>query len=224
MLEPAVTKTPVISEIESGWIEALRDGDEDVFGKLVDLHHGALVRFATSYVANASVAEEVVQETWVAFVQGLDRFEGRCSLKTWLFRTLINCCRSRRRKEVRSIPFSTAFDPDEVEPSSVPGDRFQASGPWAGHWAAAPRSFGADGERALLQRELLVRVEQAVQLLPPAQREVITLRDIEGFDAQEVCEVLDLTEANQRVLLHRARSKVRTALETYLHPDIAGPS
>jgi RNA polymerase sigma-70 factor (ECF subfamily) len=200
-------------------IDALRAGDEAVFGRLVDTYHAALVRLATQYVASSSVAEEVAQETWIAFVQGLDRFEGRSSLKTWLFRTLLNCARNRKRKEIRSVPFSQAFDPDEPASASVDSLRFRTQGPWVGHWAIAPRSFEIDGENALLQRELHARVQRAIEALAPAQREVISLRDIEGLSAEEVCEVLGVSEANQRVLLHRARSKVRAEVERYLHPE-----
>jgi RNA polymerase sigma-70 factor (ECF subfamily) len=207
---------------EAGWLEALRRGDEAVFGKLVDAHHASLVRVATQYVASTAVAEEVAQETWIAFVQSLERFEGRARLKTWLFHTLINCARNRKRKEIRSVPFSAAFDSEQPSAASVEPERFRTEGPWQGHWAVAPRSFGTDGERTLLQGELRLRIAQAIETLPPAQREVITLRDMEGMEAEEACAVLGLTEANQRVLLHRARSRVRAEVERYLHPELGG--
>lgn len=200
-------------------LAALRGGDEAAFGQLVEQHHASLVRVAMQYVASTSVAEEVAQETWIAFVQSLDRFEGRSSLKTWLFRTLLNCARNRKRKEVRSVPFSAAFDPDEPAAPSVDSARFRTQGPWVGHWAIAPRAFEIDGEHALLRRELTEHMRRAIDALPPPQREVISLRDIEGVNADDTCEILGISEANQRVLLHRARSKVRAEIERYLHAD-----
>jgi RNA polymerase sigma-70 factor, ECF subfamily len=214
--------TTQASDPEAGWLEALRLGDEAVFGKLVDAHHASLVRLATQYVSSAAIAEEVAQETWIAFVQSLPRFEGRARLKTWLFHTLVNCARNRKRKEIRSVPFSAAVDPGEDAAASVEPERFRTQGPWQGHWAVAPRSFGTDGERSLLQGELRARIQQTVDTLPPAQREVLTLRDLEGLSAEEACEVLGVSEANQRVLLHRARSRVRAAVERYLHPELGG--
>ena len=224
MGEPAAPQSvkTTASDSEAGWLEALRRGDEAVFAMLVDAHHGSLVRVATQYVASAAVAEEVAQETWIAFVQSLDRFEGRARLKTWLFHTLVNCARNRKRKEIRSVPFSAAFEPEQPAAASVEPDRFRSQGPWQGHWAVAPKSFGTDGERTLLQGELRLRIEQAIETLPPAQREVITWRDLGGMDAEEACDVLGLSEANQRVLLHRARSRVRAAVERYLHPELGG--
>jgi RNA polymerase sigma-70 factor, ECF subfamily len=216
-----LTERTMEHQRESGaeWLAALRSGDEAVFGRLVDAYHTAMVRLASHYVPDASVAEEVAQETWIAFLQSLDRFEGRSSLKTWLFRTLLNCARNRKRKEVRSVPFSVAFDPETPAAPSVDNARFQTQGPWQGHWAIAPRAFEIDGEHALLQQELSVRVQRALETLTPAQREVINLRDLEGWNAEETCEVLGISEANQRVLLHRARSKVRAELERYLHAE-----
>lgn len=194
---------------------ALRAGDEQAFGALVDAHHAAMVRVANQYVANAAVAEEVAQEAWIAFVGSLERFEGRSSLKTWLFSTLLNCARNRKRAEVRSVPFSALGSGDESGEPAIDESRFMASGVWTGHWSVAPRPFGEDGERRLLRGELRVQLEQAIATLPPAQREVLTLRDVEGFSGVEVSELLGLSEANQRVLLHRARGRVRSALESY---------
>jgi len=196
-------------------LTALRQGDETVFEAWVNQHHGALVRLAAHYVHDPAAAEEVAQETWIAFIQSLARFEGRASLKTWLFHTLLNCARNRKRRDVRSVPFSAIFDPDESAAPTVDPSCFLNQGVWAGHWAAAPRSFAQDGEDRLLQAELRQQLLLALETLPPAQREVITLRDVEGFTAEEVCDVLSLTEANQRVLLHRARARLRIAIETY---------
>jgi RNA polymerase sigma-70 factor (ECF subfamily) len=196
----------------------LRAGDERAFEALVAAHHAALVRLALQYVGGAAVAEEVAQETWLAFLQSLDRFEGRASLKTWLFRILLNCARSRRRAEVRSVPFSAAWptETDEPEPAAIERGRFLEGGVWAGHWSAPPKGLSEDGERKLLGGELRARLQAAIDQLPAAQREVIVLRDIEGLSGDEVCELLDISEANQRVLLHRARARVRSALELYL--------
>lgn len=194
---------------------ALRRGDEQAFGALVDAHHAAMVRFANQYVSNAAVAEEVAQEAWIAFLGSLERFEGRSSLKTWLFRTVLNCARNRKRAEVRSVPFSAVGAIDEAAEAVVDDRRFLDSGVWAGHWSIAPRPFGEDGERRLLRGELRERLEASLATLPPAQREVIALRDIEGFSGAEVSELLGISEANQRVLLHRARNRVRASLEAY---------
>lgn len=200
-------------------LAALRSGDEIAFSAFVDANHAALVRLAAQYVANASVAEDVAQETWVAFVQSLERFEGRSSLRTWLFRTLLNCARNRKRSELRSVPFSAISDFSDDEGPTVDPTRFRPDGVWAGHWAVVPRSFAQDGERMLLGEELRGIVQCAIDALPPAQREVITLRDVNDLDADEVCEVLGVSEANQRVLLHRARAKVREAIEAYVERE-----
>lgn len=200
-------------------VAALRAGDEQAFATLVDAHHAAMVRLAARYVASDSVAQEVAQEAWMAFLGSLARFEGRSSVKTWLFRTLLNCARNRKRAEVRSVPFSAVFDPDESAEPAVAESRFRADGPWAGNWAVPPRSFGEDGEGQLLRGELREQISAAVDTLPPAQREVITLCDIEGFSPQEAASVLGVSEANQRVLLHRARSRVRAELELYFQRE-----
>jgi RNA polymerase sigma-70 factor (ECF subfamily) len=197
---------------------ALRRGDERAFSLLVEQHHAALLRLAAQYVASAAIAEEVVQDTWITFVQGLDRFEGRSSLKTWLFGTLFNCARNRRRKEIRSVPFSSVWNPEEPGEPAFDPSRFRSEGTWAGNWVVPFKGFSDDAERRLLNGELEQQLRAAIDLLPAAQREVITLRDVEGFSAEEVCELLDLTEANQRVLLHRARARVRATLERYLAP------
>ena len=173
-----------------------------------------MLRIALLYVSSPSVAEEVVQETWLAVLTGLERFEGRSSLKTWLFRILTNKAKTRGQRERRTLPFSAlAADGDEGD-TAVDVDRF--FGPDsrnAGHWAVPPR--GVPEER-LLAAEARARIEAAIAALPPNQRAVITLRDVEGLSAEEACNVLGLSETNQRVLLHRARSKVRAAFERYL--------
>jgi RNA polymerase sigma-70 factor (ECF subfamily) len=188
-------------------VEALRAGDERVFEQLVRMYQGTLLRVAQMYVSSRSVAEEVVQETWLAVLNGIDRFEGRSSLKTWIFRILANRAKTRAQREGRTVPFSALGD---SEPAVEP-DRFDR-----GHWAAFPADWP---EARLLGDETLHVIEGAIESLPPTQRAVITLRDVQGWSAEEVRNVLELSETNQRVLLHRARSKVRGALEEYLVED-----
>jgi RNA polymerase sigma-70 factor (ECF subfamily) len=191
-------------------VAALRAGDESAFRELIAMYHAMLVRVARAYVPTQTAAEEVAADTWLAVLEGIDRFQERSSLKTWIFRILMNKAKTRGMRERRSLPFS-ALESDE---SSVDPDRFH--GPehrWPGHWAAPPQGFP---EERLLAAETREVVEQAIERLPPAQRAVISLRDIVGWDAEEVRNALTLSETNQRVLLHRARSAVRAALESYL--------
>ena len=196
-------------------INGLRAGDERVFAELVDRYHASLIRVAMRYVPSRAVAEEVVQETWIGVIEGIDRFEGRSTVKTWLYRILIYRARARGERERRTIPFS-ALEGDDSAPS-VPTERFRGSDAlWAGHWATPPQRWDGDAESRLMAGEAKGVVDEAIAGLPSAQREVITLRDLAQFTAAEVCDLLGVTEANQRVLLHRGRSKVRAALEQYL--------
>ena len=202
-------------------LEALRRGDEAAFVGLVTRLHGSLLRVAMGYVPSRAVAEEVVQETWLAVLQQLDRFEGRSSLKTWIFQILSNRAKTRAVQERRSVPFSSLGEQSgQADEPVVDPDRF--FGPdhrWAHHWASPPRSWQDVPEQRLLSKETRAHVERAIDALPAAQRTVITLRDVQGWASDEVCELLGLTEGNQRVLLHRARAKVRQALESYLAED-----
>jgi len=213
--EPALVQAAPVGDMRL--VEALRRGDESVFGELIERYQPALMSVATRYVGSRSVAEEVVQDTWVGLLRGIDRFEGRSSLKTWLFRILVNTAMSRSRNERRCVPFSalgsTAGEEDAVDP-----DRFidGADERWLGGWAAAPSDWATIPEERLLSAEMLEHVRRAIETLPARQREVIVLRDVEGWSSEEVREALTLSEANQRVLLHRARSKVRAALEREL--------
>ena len=192
-------------------IAALRAGDEASFSRLIDQYNGALLRLAMVYVTDRATAEDVVQETWIGLLQSLPRFEGRSSLKTWIFRILMNCARSRSRKDSRSIPFSAAFTTDDHDDTD-PEPRFRPGWlPGGGHWRSAPSRWQHDPEQHALSAETQAAVRQAVEDLPPHQREVITLRDIEGYGSDEVCNLLGLSDTNQRVLLHRARSRVRRA-------------
>jgi RNA polymerase sigma-70 factor (ECF subfamily) len=208
-----------VSEVrldDGSLVEALRRGDEKAFAALIERYHASLLRLALMYVATKEQAEDVVQETWIGVLNGIDKFEGRSSLKTWIFRILINRAKTKGVRESRSVPFSSlATEAEENEPSVDPA-RFQQHGRTAGAWSAPPESWEGIPEDRLLSAEARGVVDAAIAALPESQRAVITLRDVKGFSAQEACEVLGLSEANQRVLLHRARSKVRARLEDYL--------
>jgi RNA polymerase sigma-70 factor (ECF subfamily) len=198
-------------------VDGLRAGEEAAFAALVDRYGPAMLRLATTFVGSRAVAEEVVQETWVAVLQGVERFEGRASLKTWLFRILTNRAKTRGEREGRTVPFSSLAEAGEGGEPSVEPDRF--FGPdqrWTGHWTEYPHRWHDIPEERLLSSETREVIAAAIDLLPPTQRAVIRLRDVEGFASEEVCNVLQLSETNQRVLLHRARTKVRAALEDYL--------
>jgi RNA polymerase sigma-70 factor (ECF subfamily) len=197
---------------------ALRSGDRRAFLELVRRLHPSMMRIASLYVSNPALAEEVVQEAWLGVLRGLGAFEGRSSLRGWIFSIVANCARTRGSREARQVPFSAlAAEDDEGGPTVAP-ERFH--GPdhprWAGHWASAPQAWS---EERLLQAESCRVAQRAIAELPPRQREVITLRDVEGMESDEVCDLLGLSEANQRVLLHRARAKVRAALDAYLAAD-----
>jgi RNA polymerase sigma-70 factor (ECF subfamily) len=201
-------------------LAALRAGDEQAFAQLVHVYHGSLVRAARTYVRTAALAEEVAQDTWLAVIRGLDRFRGDASLKTWIFRILANQAKTRALREARSVPFSSIAGDDEDGPA-VDESRFLSLDhpDWPGHWAGAPASWRELPEERLVAGETLGRLREAIDGLPAKQRQVITLRDVEGWSADEVCALLGLSEGNQRILLHRARSKVRAALESYLAAD-----
>ena len=181
---------------------------------LVERYHSAMVRLAMSYVPSRTVAEDVAQEAWLGVLRGIDRFEGRSTLKTWIFRILVNRAKTRGERESRSVPFSS-LEVGGDEPSVDP-DRFP------GAWQAPPPSWGQEPDQKLISAEGRTMIEKAIETLPPAQRRVITLRDVHGLGAEEVRDLLDLTDGNQRVLLHRARSKVRQLLERYFANGSAG--
>ena len=212
------TVTPAGSEFadDGSLVERLRDGDEAAFAWLLDRYSGSLHRLARSYVATASVADEAVQETWLAVVTGIDRFEGRSSLKTWVHRILVNIARTKGVREHRSVPFASLGSELGGDDPAVDPDRFRGGrGRHAGQWANPPASWDEVPEDRLISRETLAAVHRAIEGLPTNQRSVITLRDLQGWSSEDVCNVLEVTETNQRVLLHRARSKVRGALEAY---------
>jgi RNA polymerase sigma-70 factor, ECF subfamily len=206
-------------------VAALRKGDEAAFGDLVERYHSSMVRLARLYVGDAA-AEDVAQETWLGLLRGLDGFEGRASLKTWLFRILVNRARTRAARDGRTVPISAlaSQETEPFEPAVEPARFRPADDPrWPGHWLLPPSADDLPEQR-LLAGELSERVRAAVATLPPAQREVVTLRDVEGWTTDEVCRLLELSEVNQRVLLHRGRSKVRAALEAYLAHERATPA
>jgi RNA polymerase sigma-70 factor (ECF subfamily) len=199
-------------------VAALRARDEAAFAELIERYHPSLVRLAMSFVSSRAVAEEVAQEAWVGVLKGIDRFEGRSSLRTWIYRILTNTAKTRAQREARSIPFAALGGEDEA---AVDPDRFLPAGNrHAGGWASFPRRWDELPEERLIGGETQAVIREAIERLPHNQGEVIRLRDVEGFPSAEVCELLSVSEANQRVLLHRARSKVRAALETYLEGGV----
>jgi len=217
-LPPAAAPlTSVQPDCDSGLIAGLKRRDEAAFVTLLDRYQGQLLRLALVYCRTRDIAEEIVQDTWLAVIQGIDRFEGRATFKTWLFQILVNRARTRAVKEGRSLSFSSISGEAEAtgEPA-VPAERFRtADDPWPNNWALPPHSWGESSDARLLAAETMELVNQAIAQLPPAQQQVITLRDVEGWTSEDVCNVLEISETNQRVLLHRARSRVRAALEAH---------
>lgn len=203
--------TPYAGEAEL--VQALRRGEQAAFAQLVDMLGRSMLRVASLYVRDRAVAEEVVQDAWVAVLRGIDRFEGRSSLRTWIFSILVNTAKTRGVRESRTVPFAALDDNPDAEHRSVPEDRFQAAGSaWPGHWASGPAQWDAPLDR-LLSREARDVITRAIDQLPEMQRRVVTLRDVEGWSSEEVCNVLEISETNQRVLLHRARSRLREAID-----------
>jgi RNA polymerase sigma-70 factor, ECF subfamily len=195
-------------------VDALRAGDESAFALLVQEYSPGMLRVARMFVSSP-IAEDVVQDAWIGVLNGIDRFEGRSSLKTWIYRILTNTAKTRAVREGRSIPFSAlaaAGDEDAVDPDRFLGDDSR----FPGHWAAPPRRWDVQPEGRLLAAETLAVIEREIEKLPPNQAVVVTMRDVEGFDAEDVRNALEISETNQRVLLHRARSRLRRALEEYL--------
>src|SRR6266851_2851971 len=201
---------------EAHFVEALRAGDESAFVALIDRYQPGMLRLARVFVRDVSVAEEVVQEAWLAVLRGLHRFEARSSLKWWISSILVNGAKTRATRERRSIPFSAAWDPgaDPSDPSVEPGRFRPDDAPqWPGGWASFPRSWSDGPDDRPLSQETQSQVRACIDLLPAGQRAVVILRDVHGFTAPETCSALQISAINQRVLLHRGRSKVRRALE-----------
>jgi RNA polymerase sigma-70 factor (ECF subfamily) len=213
MSSPAVLADPD----ELRLVEGLRRGDEAAFMALVRRYGPQMLRVARMYVASEAAAEDVVQETWLAVLKGIDRFEGRSSLRTWLFRILVNRARTRGSRDARTTPFSSLARDVEGDEPSVPEERFlDTTSRWSGHWASAPNRWDDLPEERLLSEETLAVARRAIDALPESQRTVVTLRDVEGWDSGDVVNLLGISEGNQRVLLHRGRAKVRKALEEHL--------
>jgi RNA polymerase sigma-70 factor (ECF subfamily) len=200
--------------VEADLLARLRAGDERAFEALVMRHHRTMLAVARQYVSSRAVAEEVVQEAWLGVLKGLDRFEGRSSLATWILRILVNIAKTRGAREARSVPYAALAGPDD-EPAVEP-ERFRGRGdPYPGGWWAFPEDWTRLPEEALLRRETLKVVTDAIEALPPLQRSVISMRDVQGLDPEDVCALLEISDGNQRVLLHRARSRVRAELERH---------
>jgi RNA polymerase sigma-70 factor (ECF subfamily) len=203
-------------------VGALRRGDAAAFAALVDRHSSAMLRVALAYVPSRAAAEEAVQETWIAVMRGIGGFEGRSSLKTWIFRVLANVAMRTGARERRSLPFSALAEAEDTGGPSVDPDRFLPADHerWPGHWLIAPARWPEPAE-GLLAGETREVIAGAVAALPEAQRTVIGLRDVEGWSAEEVCEALGISAGNQRVLLHRARAGVRAKLAGYVQEAAA---
>jgi len=201
---------------ERALVAALRRRDEAAFAWLLDRHDASLRRVASTFVRTGASADEVVQDTWLAVIAGIDRFEERSTVKTWVYRILMNIARTRGARDQRTVPFADlAPDPDDDAPSFAP-ERFRgALSLYTGHWrpGAGPAPWDEQPEERLSAVQSLATVRAAIAALPDRQRAVISLRDVDGWTAAEVCDLLDLSEANQRVILHRARARVRQALE-----------
>jgi RNA polymerase sigma-70 factor, ECF subfamily len=196
-------------------VERLRAGDEEAFMDLVVRWSPSMLRVARMYVPSQAVAEDVVQETWLGVLNGIDRFEGRSSLRTWVFSILVNRARTRGERERRTVPFAALAREEGEEGPAVDPDRFVHEGSDIGAWASPPVRWWEEPERALDSGEAVARIQSEIEKLPEMQRLVITMRDVDGLSSEEVRSALDISETNQRVLLHRARAKVRAALEDY---------
>ena len=196
-------------------VALLQAGDETAFMMLVEQHQGPMLRIARMYVSSQAVAEEVVQDAWLGILKGLARFEGRSSLRTWMYRILANIAKTRGQREGRSLPFSSLVEDDAAQ--AVADSWFRPAGDqWPDHWSSLPHDWRGIPEDRLLATETLHVIGKAIEELPATQAEVIRLRDVLGWSSEEVRNALDVSETNQRVLLHRARSRVRRAVDEYL--------
>ena len=206
-----------LTKAEDTILARLKRGDEGAFDELVTQHHSALIRMAMNYVADRDVAEEVVQDTWMAVIESLNRFEGRSSLRTWICGILIHKAKDRGVREKRHTTFSAFESCDDDNDEAVDPSRFQQTGDWAGHWAFPPQPWDDQTpEKLLASKQAVDSMQRAIEALPATLKEVLILRDVEGVEAKEVCEMLNITETNLYVRLHRARERVRAAVETAL--------
>jgi RNA polymerase sigma-70 factor (ECF subfamily) len=209
-VDSAAAETIVAKPEDLELVQRILAGDERAFAQLIDAHHASMERLARVYVHSADVASEVVQETWMAVLTGLQRFEGRSALKTWIFRILTNKAKTRGVREGRTVPFSSLGREDDDREPAVEADRFTSRG----KWADPPTGWGHDSPEAILQRkDSMQALRAAIDTLPASQRAVVTMRDVDGWESEDVCNVLEISETNQRVLLHRGRTKLRKALE-----------
>ena len=206
-----------LTKAEGTVIARLKRGDEGAFDELVNQHHSVLIRMAMGYVADREVAEEVVQDTWMAVIESLNRFEGRSSLRTWVCGILIHKAKDRGVREKRHTTFSAFESYDDDNDEAIDPSRFHQSGEWAGHWAFPPQPWDDQTpEKLLASRQAVQAMQHAVDALPTTLKDVLILRDVEGVEVKEVCELLKITETNLYVRLHRARERVRAAVERTL--------
>ena len=203
---------------EMAVVNLLRQRDEMAFAQLIEQYHASLVRLACVYVKDTTTAEEIAQETWLAVLQGLEQFEGRSSLKTWIFTILTNKAKTRSQREQRMVPYTDLEESLQDQPTVDP-QRFKdpSADKWPNHWAAGfvPVSWAGIPEDVLLSQETMQLIRETIDALPENQRLVITLHDQDELSTQEICNILGISETNQRVLLHRSRARVRQALENY---------
>jgi RNA polymerase sigma-70 factor, ECF subfamily len=215
--KPQAVKPSSVTKVDDHLLVRLKQGDEGAFAELVNQHHSMLIRMAMGYVADREVAEEVVQDTWMAVIESLNRFEGRSSLRTWVCGILIHKAKDRGVREKRHTTFSNFESCEDENEEAVDPSRFQQAGEWAGHWAFPPQPWNDQTpEKLLASHQAVNAMQRAIETLPVTLKEVLILRDVEGVDAKEVCELLKITETNLYVRLHRARERVRAAVEIYL--------
>jgi RNA polymerase sigma-70 factor (ECF subfamily) len=212
--------TAMVSNTDEALLSRLRVGEEGAFDELVDKHHGALIRMAMGYVADREVAEEVVQDTWMVVIENLSRFEGRSSLRTWIFGILIHKAKDRGIREKRHTTFSSFESYEDDNEEAVDPSRFHQRGESAGHWAIPPQPWDdRTPEMLLASQQALNAMNSAIESLPRSLKEVLILRDVEGIDIKEACALLKITETNLYVRLHRARERVRVAVEALMGKD-----
>lgn len=218
--EPELSQPAAVAKREVTLLARLRQGEEGAFDEVVTQHHSALVRMAMSYLSDREVAEEVVQDTWMAVIEGLGRFEGRSSLRTWIFGIMIHKAKDRGVREKRHTTFSSFESVDDDSDETIDPSRFHQSGKCAGHWAFPLQPWDDQTpEKLLASRQAVNVMNQAIEALPRTLKEVLILRDVEGIEVREVCEILKITETNLYVRLHRARERVRQAVETICRGD-----
>lgn len=204
----------VASDDQAWSLTSLRAGDHTAFRLLVSDLHPLLLRVARMYLPSA-LAEEVVQETWLAVVRSIDRFEERSSLKTWIFRIMMNKTRTLAQREAKIVPFAAmGFNGDQTTPA-VSYERFDQTGEFAGHWSEPPPTWNLPAEQ-VERAELRQVIDGAIASLPVTQRQVVELRDVHGWDSEDICDALSISAVNQRVLLHRGRTSIRATIERYL--------